>query len=110
MVNPTTSVPTNRFLEGQGHCRIRSENNHRDLAASLYRSYSTALALIGNANQAEAIVIDAVEGLDAEHVTCKALRCDTGSGRTRSRLRVRAELTNVFEQPAFEITVSRLRR
>ena len=46
----------------------------RDLAAVLYRSYSAALTLLGNAQEAEALVIDAVENLDAEHVTSEALR------------------------------------
>lgn len=46
----------------------------RDLAAVLYRSYSTALTLVGNAREAEAIVIDAVENPDAEHITGEALR------------------------------------
>ena len=44
------------------------------LAASLSRSYYTALNLIGDTERAEALVMEAIEGLDPENVTGETLR------------------------------------
>ena len=46
----------------------------RNLAASLSRSYFTALTLLGDATKAEALVIEAVQSLDAGDVTSDTIR------------------------------------
>jgi hypothetical protein len=46
----------------------------RNLAASLSRSYFTALALLGDATEAEALVIEAVQSLDSGDVTSDTIR------------------------------------
>jgi len=45
-----------------------------NLGASLSRSYFTALTLLGDATEAEALVIEAVQSLDPEDVTSKTIR------------------------------------
>jgi hypothetical protein len=44
------------------------------LLSSVSRSFCTALELIGDAHRAEAPVMEAIESLDPENVTGKALR------------------------------------
>jgi hypothetical protein len=44
------------------------------LVASVARSYYTALKLIGDAQRAEALVMEAIESLNPENVTGEALR------------------------------------
>ena len=44
------------------------------LAASLSRSYYTALRVIGDTERAEALVMEAIESLDPENVTGETLR------------------------------------
>ena len=46
----------------------------RNLATSLSRSYLTALTLLGDATEAEALVIEAVQSLDPGDVTSDAIR------------------------------------
>ena len=46
----------------------------RNLAASLSRSYFTALTLLGDATEAEALVIEAVQSLDSGDVTSDTIR------------------------------------
>jgi hypothetical protein len=47
---------------------------NKNLVETLHRSYSTALAVLGDATEAEAIVIDAIENIDAEDINSEALR------------------------------------
>src|SRR6202051_611876 len=44
------------------------------LAASVSRSYYTALKLIGDTERAEALVVEGIESLDPENVTGETLR------------------------------------
>jgi hypothetical protein len=44
------------------------------LAASVSRSYYTALNVMGNIQRAEALVMEAIESLDPENVTGETLR------------------------------------
>jgi hypothetical protein len=44
------------------------------LAASVSRSYCTALALMGDTEKTEALILDAIKSLDPENVTGKTLR------------------------------------
>ena len=44
------------------------------LAASVSRSYYTALTLIGDAERAVALVVEGIESLDPENVTGETLR------------------------------------
>ena len=44
------------------------------LAASVSRSYYTALNVIGDMERAEALVMEAIESLDPENVTGETLR------------------------------------
>ena len=46
----------------------------RNLATSLSRSYLTALTLLGDATEAETLVIEAVESLDPGNVTSDTIR------------------------------------
>jgi hypothetical protein len=46
----------------------------RDCMSALSRSYFTALTLSGDANDAEKLVIEAVESLDPDDVTSNAIR------------------------------------
>ena len=46
----------------------------RNLATSLSRSYLTALAVLGDATEAEALVIEAVQSLDPGDVTSDTIR------------------------------------
>ena len=46
----------------------------RNLATSLSRSYLTALTLLGDATEAETLVIEAVESLDPGNVTSDSIR------------------------------------
>ena len=46
----------------------------RNLATSLSRSYFTALTLLGDATEAEALVIEAVQSLDSGDVTSDTIR------------------------------------
>ena len=46
----------------------------RNLATSLSRSYFTALTLLGDATEAEALVIEAVQSLDPGDVTSDTIR------------------------------------
>jgi hypothetical protein len=66
---------------------------HQELDGSVSRAYSTALALLGDANQAEALVVQAVEGLDPANVTSKAIR-DAVVGRL-----VEAQMTAAASRP-----------
>ena len=46
----------------------------RNLAASLSRSYFTALTLLGDATEAEALIIETVQSLDPGDVTSDTIR------------------------------------
>ena len=46
----------------------------RNLATALSRSYFTALTLLGDATEAEALVIEAVQSLDPGDVTSDTIR------------------------------------
>jgi hypothetical protein len=45
-----------------------------ELQESLCRAYGTALAVLANAAQAEALVLQAVNSIDAAHITSKDIR------------------------------------
>ena len=47
---------------------------HQELAGSLAKSYFTAMNVLGDSRQAEAVVIEAVQSLSGLDVTGKALR------------------------------------
>ena len=47
---------------------------HHELAGSLAKSYLTAMNVLGDSRQAEAVVMEAVQSLSGLDVTGKALR------------------------------------
>ena len=61
-----------------GRINVRSHSYIRIidpcLAASVSRSYYTALNVIGDMERAEALVMEAIESLDPENVTGETLR------------------------------------
>ena len=61
-----------------GRINVGSHSHHRIiepcLAASVSRSYYTALKLIGDTERAVALVLEAIESLDPENVTGETLR------------------------------------
>jgi hypothetical protein len=61
----------------------------RDVEASLSRSYLTALTLLRDATEAEALVIEAVQSLDTGDVSSNAIRDAVVERLVRSQLMIK---------------------
>ena len=58
----------------------------RDVMSALSRSYFTALTLLGDANEAEELVIEAVESLNPDDVTSNSIRAAVVAHLVRAQI------------------------